>query len=374
MSTLKAEVVQIDEILTHPNADRLELARIKGWNVVVSKGAFKVGDLAVYLPVDSVLPADLERHLFPEGSKITLKNSRIRSIKIRGAISQGMLTTPDDLGLGNNAPGTDVTEILGITKYEPPEPEYQKVNGKFGVKTGGTAQINPHFKKYTDMENIKNHPDVFQEGEQVYISEKLHGTSARYGHAPRHYASTFSGKLKKFFHGIGIKLGLMDGYEFVYGSRNVQLQTGKNKSWYKVNVYAEILEQEKLQQKLRPNEFVYGEIVGDSIQKNYTYGCGPGEHKFYAYDVMVDGKWLDWDEFTMFCDVRGIARVPELYVGPYSKEIELKLRDGDSTIGGQKVREGVVIKPLIEGEYYGGRKVLKSISDAYYLADNSDFH
>jgi RNA ligase (TIGR02306 family) len=386
VSTLKVEVVAIDEILTHPNADRLELARVKGWNVVVGKGSFKAGDTAVYFPVDSVLPEDLERDLFPAGSKITLHKHRIRSIKIRGAMSQGMLVQLVQLFghfkadssfiskfRGKEAVhlevGDDLTEALGVTKYEPPEPEFNPKPSKWGIKTGGKAQINPNFKKYTDIENAKNFHTVFQPGEMVYISEKLHGTSARYGYVPRFHSGMF-GFFKRFF----MKMGWMSQHEFVYGSRNVQLQTGSNHPWYTEDVYKKILVQEDLKSKLKEGECVYGEIVGDRIQKNYSYGCKEGEHAFYAYDVMVDGKWLDHADFAKFCDERRIKRVPELYVGPYSKEVEMKHRDGDSTIGGQKIREGIVMKPLVEAVDICGRKVLKSISDAYYLEDNSDFH
>lgn len=91
MSTFKVEVFKIEEIAVHPNAERLELAKIAGWQVVVGKGVFQVGDLALYLPVDSVLPASLENRLFPPTSKVKLRNSRIRSIKLRGQMSQGMV-------------------------------------------------------------------------------------------------------------------------------------------------------------------------------------------------------------------------------------------------------------------------------------------
>lgn len=376
MSTLKVEVVQIDKVDVHPNADRLELAQVKGWNVVVGKGNFQTGETAIYFPVDSVLPEDLELHLFPADSKIKLNKHRIRSIKIRGAMSQGMLVPVWDLEqwLQRDVDvGEDVTELLGVVKYEPPEPHFSP-NPRMGKKTGGKAQVNPHFHKYTDIENVKNYHTIFQDGEPVYISEKLHGTSARYGWVPRFYGPGLLGAIKTKVMSKLEAWGLVSPYQFVYGSRNVQLQNGTNKSWYSDDPYTKILNQENIKNKLKPGECIYGEIVGDRIQKNYNYGCGPGEHQFYAYDVMKDGRWLNHAEFAAFCDTRGFKRVPELYVGPYSKEIELAHRDGDSTIGGQKIREGVVIKPQVEEVSICGRKVLKSISDAYYLEDNDDFH
>lgn len=375
MSTHRVDVVTIDEILPHPNADRLELARVKGWNIVVGKNHFKSGELAIYIPVDSILPESLEEKLFPPDAKIKLHNHRIRSIKIRGAMSQGMLITPAEIGVTAGLfPGDDLADVLGITKYEPPVPGFQQPgNGKNRWGRRG-YQPNPNFEKYTHIENIKNYPNVFNDGEIVYISEKMHGTAARYGYVPRNYAHGLMGRLKRVWDNAFIKLGLKTEHEYVYGSHHVQLHDGHGKSWYRTDVYAKIGRQYELRDALKKGECVYGEICGDGIQKNYSYGCGPGQHFFMVYDVMVDGKYLNYTEFADWCDQRGFTRVPKLYVGPYSKEVELAHRDGDSTVGGQKVREGVVVKPIIEDVSTCGRKVLKSISDAYYLEENTEYH
>lgn len=382
MSTHRVEVVKIDAVEKHPNADRLELAKIGGWQVVTGKGNFQAGNLALYIPVDSVLPNSLELRLFPPGSKITLKKGRIRSIKIRGQMSQGMIIPLTDVEQelaatwdGKSKPpkyevGADLAGVLNITKYEPPEvSEPQTMRTKKASKN----QINPHFKKYTDIENIKWYTDIFQEGEMVYISEKLHGTSARYGYVPRHYEG-FLAPVKTAVMNFLAKWGLAKSHQFVYGSRNCQLHTGSNKSWYSEDVYTKILNQEDIRAKLQPGECVYGEIVGHNIQTNYSYGCKEGEHLFFVYDVMVDGKWLDFPAFERWCGRRGFTMVPKLHVGPWSHEVHMKHRDGESTVGGQKVREGVVIKPVVDQDSICGRKVLKSISDAYYLEDNTDFH
>lgn len=367
MSELKVQVVSIDEILEHPNAERLELARIAGWNCVVRKGEYKAGDKVVYIPIDSVLPGELEGRLFPPDSKVRLEKSRIRTIKLRGAISQGLVITLDEAQLAPDTPvGTDVAEKLGITKYEPPmsgPSGESRGNKRAGARTG----VNSNFHKYTDIENFKHYPNLFEPGELVYVSEKLHGASARYGWFPTE-ANTFWKKVRKFF-------GLLPKYEFCLGSRNVQLQDRKYDGFYATNLWGKIAEQEKLHEKLAYGEAIYGEIVGDGVQAHYTYGCGKGEHRFYAYDAQVNGQWLDYYEFGSFCDRKGISRVPTLYVGPYDAEFVSSLRDGTSVIGGQPVREGVVIKPLVEKTCMIGRKVLKYISDTYLLKpDMTDFH
>lgn len=151
MSKLKVEVVQIDEVLPHPNADRLELARVAGWHCVVQKGRYATGDRAVYIPIDSVLSEQLEAKLFPPESKIKLHNRRIKTIKLRGAISQGLLVSPEEVGLERVSIGTDVAEKLGITKYEPPAKG--SPTSSAGIKP--KAHKNPLFREYTEIENWK---------------------------------------------------------------------------------------------------------------------------------------------------------------------------------------------------------------------------
>jgi RNA ligase (TIGR02306 family) len=362
MSELIVKAVEIDDVIPHPNADRLDLVVIAGWNCVVRKGEYKKGDLAIYIPIDSILPVELESKLFPIESKVKLTNSRIRTIKLRGAISQGLVIRPEEVGLTGVRVGDDVRDRLGITKFEP-----EQASIPSGMKSGAPRKkANSNFNKYTDINNFKHYNNLFEPGEEVYVSEKIHGTSARYGFYPTEVNSLWK-KIKRFF-------GMLPKFEFCYGSRNVQLQQKSYNGFYEENVYAKILKQEAIEDKLDWGEAIFGEIVGSSIQKGYTYGCKEGEHRFYAYDAMKDGKWLDYRDFVEFCDERGFTRVPELYVGPYCFEIVNELRSGDSTIGGQKVREGVVIKPVIEKISMVGRKVLKYVSDEYLLKDQTDFH
>lgn len=373
MSTLKVEIVKIDDVQKHPNADRLDLVVVKGWNVVAGREdpgtepRYKKGDIVIYIPIDSVLDPKLETFLFPPGSKITLEKSRVRTIKIRKAVSQGMVIDicPELIKmypkLAKVREGEDVTAILGIVKYEPPAPPVTMRGMAVSKK-----KSNPYFDKYTDLENFKNYPDLFKEGELVSITEKLHGTSHRMGKLPTS-ASTLWKKFLKF-------LRLLPEFEYVYGSRSRQLQDVMNqKVYYSKNVYCMIFNQYK--SKISNNEVVYGEIVGDGIQDGYMYGCKQGEWKFFAYDVKIDGKWLDREEFVEYCKSRDIPMVPTLYEGPFSIEKSKSLAKGDSTIGGQKVREGVVIKPMKEeNSYVVGRKVLKLINDDYLLRNNTDFH
>lgn len=378
MSNLLAEVVVIDAVGKHPNADRLDLLQVKGWNVVAGRRiptepAYKAGDKAIYIPIDSVLDEKLESFLFPPDGKIHLTKSRIKTIKLRGAVSQGMVVdvSPEleELYPGISALpiGADVCEILNLKKYEPPA--HSLPNSMKGGAHYTPRKNNPLFDKYCDIQNFKHYANLFTEDDQVYVTEKLHGTSARYGLLPTSCDRWWK-RVLRFFN-------LLPKFEFCYGSRNIQLQNQllKKQLFYKTNVYAAIAKQLDLASKLKPGEILYGEIVGDGIQKNYNYGCKRGEWRFFAYDVKINGEYLAPLDFMNWCDERGIERVPVVFLGQFLRSNVFPHVDGDSRIGGQKVREGIVIKPLHTNEVgITGRKVLKLISDDYLLGDQTEFH
>ena len=187
MGSHPVKIVRIDSVTEHPNGDFLELSHVGGWQIVTQKDTYEAGHTAIFIPIDSLLTTTLEEYLFPPDAKIKLSNHRIRSIKIRQALSQGMLINPRDDGLLALFPalskikvGDDVTEVLGVTKYEPPEPSYQQF-GNTRREGKRTLKNNPLFSKYTDIENWKHYTELFNSEEEVYITEKVHGTSARYG-------------------------------------------------------------------------------------------------------------------------------------------------------------------------------------------------
>jgi RNA ligase (TIGR02306 family) len=363
------EVVTVDDVVKHPNADRLEIAKVKGWYCVTGYGTFNKGDLAVYIPIDSVLPPQLESVLFPPDSKIKLTNSRVKTIKIRGAVSQGLLVHPVTVLPATHTRvkvGDDVKEQLGITKYEPPV----FMNAHSATRFPRPKQ-NPNFHKYTDIENYKNYPDVFNNEDLVYVTEKIHGTNFRCGWV-EFYPYTLWGKIKKF-------LRLAPKYEFVYGSHNVQLQHKfAPTTFYATNVYYEAVKKYSLKEQLRPGEVLYGEIYGDGIQKGYTYGCKAGERKLVVFDIQQDKTYLSLQD--AFSRVRKLELdfVPILHKGKFDINlIKEKFVKGPSVmVPSEPVREGVVIKPVTETtDPMIGRKILKLINDDYYLLpDNTDNH
>ncbi len=378
MSTFKVPLTTIKAIKPHGNADSLELAQVYDYDVIVPKNIFEVGNTVIYVPVGSVLGPEIEEILFPEGSKITLHNSRVRAIKIRGVVSQGMLVNPFEARIREKiidlAPlghylDHDVAEYLGITKYVEPVqslPQHMQTN----------PNANPYkvreFKEYTDIEHGKYYDRVLQDGEMVVITQKLHGTSARYGYFPRPTVSLLD-KARKW-------LGLLPEWHFCWGSRRAQIQAkpgqshpGFSSEAQGVNfgdVYTKIAVQENLRFKLPKGYSVYGEIVGWGIQKGFLYNCGKDEHNFYVYDVMKDGKYLDYKEAVMFCDSYGLNIVPLLYIGPYSKaEVDSKLTVNNIS---KETAEGVVVKPLLERSAPSvGRVIFKHINPEYLLLKNN---
>lgn len=380
MSSFAVRIERVVSVEPHPNADRLDLIQVRDWRCVAQKGDYKSGDPCVYFPVDSILPKSVESVIFGPDSKVKLTKSRVKTIKLRGAISQGLAVKPDVLlsvipewERRRLDVGSDITKILCVTKYEPPASEMP--TAMRGSQTS-KKQSNRNFHKYTDLENAKNYPDVFNPGERVVVTEKIHGTNFRAGYVKTE-VNTLWKRVLRF-------IGRLPSYEFAYGSRNVQMQDHRSnrKTWIQshtdvsVNVYEQAVNEYQLRSLLKAGEVVYGEIYGDGIQKNYTYGCDRGQRGLVLFDIMDDGKYLSPSDFITAAEEMGLPTAPVLYVGPYDASLIKSLTVGDSVLAPQqKIREGVVVKPVAESKHpMLGRKVLKFVSDDYLLRDNTDFH
>ncbi len=369
-STYKVPYTSILEINPHNNAERLEVATVYGFQVVVSKGRYKVGDKAVYIPIDSILPEKLEKILFPEDAKIKLHNSRVRQIKIRGLASQGMLINPDEItSLVNPAylkAEQDLKLILNVKKYEPPV-KASNLNAQ-GPKSRNKKNPHPLFHKYNGLDNIKWFPNKFNEQSMVVIQEKLHGTNARASVLPFE-ANTLKKRILKF-------LRLAPTTENCYGSNMVEISASRTyKGFYGEDVYGTVFNKMDVFSKLKLGESVFGEIVGPGIQKGYTYGLK--EHEFVLFDVKVlqpDGtqKWLSPSECKAFAIDRGFQFVPVVYEGPFNKELAYTLSRGPSVFDpNEKVREGIVIKAAENYSVEGNKQALKWVSEDY-LSDTSN--
>lgn len=376
MSTLSVEVKKILDVQKHPNADRLDLVQIDGWWCVTGKGNFKTGDLCIYLPVDSVLPQNLETFLFPPGSKITLKNSRIKSTRIRQVFSQGMALPVDDIvnagflvtvPLNKLKEGLDITSDLGITKFTPTAGPPSLRGGKIKKK----IYVNENFHKYTDIEHIRKFLSWFKPEDEVVAREKIHGTNYRVGYA-KNVANTWWKKGLKYF-------GFLPEYEFCFGSRNLQLTLNTHKSimngnpWVPKNAYERITVEYNMKKLLKPGEVLYGEIYGPNVQTNYHYGLSDGELGFVAFDVEVNGQYLSDAELEEWCTIRNIPLSPVIYRGTFNIGAIVKLNNGNSRMSpSQPTMEGVVIRPVTEYKDARGRKIGKLISEEYALKDDDE--
>lgn len=329
MSTLIVEVCKIENVLPHENADALDLAHIKGWQCVIPKGKYMPGDLITYIPIDALIP---EEHSERWGITKYLSKGRVRCARLRGEPSFGVIVDREDQ---NWAEGQDVAEFYGITKYLPP----------IKVGAGDAAPPHPLFVEYTDVENLRNFPDVLQEAEEVVVTEKLHGTNCR--------------------------IGLIEG-ELMAGSMSVRRQRPDDLSgslyWGPLAVQGVPPLLESLGRTHR-QVILFGEVFGSKVQ-SLNYGQ-IGTLGFRAFDILADGKYLDADAFGAVCAEFGVPTVPVLFRGPYSLETVKTLSEGNTTLGADHIREGVVVKPAMERvDPKVGRVCLKYIGDQYLFAKN----
>lgn len=352
MSTLIVEVCQIENVQKHPNADRLSVAQVKGWNVIIGLDQYKNGDLVTFIPPDCIIPPVLiEKHKL----EYLRSDGRTKNVKLRGYLSQGLVL---DVPEGKFKLGDDVSSVLGITKWQPPEPKYSAQNQ---TKKTSKKKINPLFDKYTDIENIKHYNDVFKEGDIVCVTEKIHGANSRYANLEIsiNRNQPIFDRIESWFK----KYILKHTHEFVYGSHNVQITYHSNrKSFYGEDVWGSIAKKYNLANVIPQDYIVYGEVFGQGIQ-DLTYGLSNVD--LVVFDIKYKNQYLDWDKVKDLCSQWNLKTVPELYVGEFSSDV-LKLTDGNSIICPTQIREGIVIKMLHEeNDPMIGRKILKSVSGDY---------
>lgn len=181
MSTFEVRAYHI-KIEEHPNADALELAKIGEYRSVVGKGQYEDGDLVLYIPEASILTPELIKEMGLEGRLAGSEQNRVKAIKLRGSISQGLIYPITDAILAHIDPerkleaflAYDWANYLGISKWDPPIPVHM------AGQVYHAGSICPKF----DIENFKAHPDVLKEGEEVLMTEKLHGTFCVVGILP----------------------------------------------------------------------------------------------------------------------------------------------------------------------------------------------
>ena len=331
MSKHSINVVRV-YLKKHPNADSLSIVNVRGWQVVVKTEEWQDGQLGVYIPPDYVVPERTEFEFLRRYCSIVdgkcqdetkvMKGYRIKVKKLRGELSQGLLI-PAPPGCKE---GDDVMELLGIGHYEPPLP----------VTFYGESERPPSIPiPCYDVEPWEQYPDLLVEGEQVIITEKVHGTNARF---------------------------VWWDDRLWCGSHHSWKREQSSSVWWRV-----ARETEGLVDWLKnhPGVAVYGEIYGDV--QNLKYGLRKGELRLALFDVFDKNRWLNpMEARALLPDFRW---VPTIYVGEWSKKL-VTLANGESLLakeaGGNHIREGVVIRPLNSRRTPEiGELVLKIVSSDY---------
>jgi hypothetical protein len=386
-------VEKVTEVLPIEKADKIENIKLGEWSVVSQKNQYKVGDLVIMIRPDAILPYDLiEKYQVREFLK---KGARVRVVRLKGCYSECLLLPINELEDSHLCQeGEEVSEVLGIEKYEEPErvqsnePSIPKVyfqwkkiysfkmwksylNYLFHQRKKKKLNANPNFFKYHKFENKKN-VKIFKEGDPVVITEKIHGTNFRCG-LVRKTNFTLKEKIKRFF-----RLPVNE-FEFLYGSHNVQLTGSSKKGYYDTNVYLEAVGKYNLESLLKElhelyegDVIIYGEVYGPTIQKGYEYGLT--ERKLAIFDIQIDGEYVENDIFNLLCKRLDLPTVPFLYDGPYSEEVCQKYTTEVSVIDNKTVREGCVVKCPSGNRH----RIFKSINPEYKIKQDkenlTDFH
>lgn len=345
MSTLRvtAEVLTVHE---HPNADALELAQVGLYRAVVAKGAYRTGEVAVYIPEQSVLPPGLIEELGLTGRLAGGEANRVKAVRLRGELSQGIVCRPKALAdvdlVRAAAERTDFAERLGVSKWVPPVPPTMN----------GEVESAPDLLPWVDIENIQRYPDIFTPGEPVVLTEKLHGSAC--------LLTYVAGEDRVYVSSKG------------FGAKSLALREDpRNLYWRAIRGHGVAETAARLCERLGATRVgVFGEVYGAGVQ-DLTYGAdGRRETLGYAaFDVSaeIDGvvRWLDAAEA-----LEGeLPLVPRLFSGPYDIARILDVASGRETVSGRELhlREGVVIRPAVErySTVTGGRAIAKAVSPAY---------
>jgi RNA ligase (TIGR02306 family) len=321
-----ASIRIISDIQPIEGADAIELAIVDGWKVVVAKTVgHQIGNKVVYCEIDSFLPIEPEFEFLRKSSFKKMGDEegfRLRTIRLRNTLSQGLLIPLDDaievmkrrsgeVYIEMLEVGRDVSQLLGIQKYEPPIPAELagKVKGLF-----------PSFLRKTDEERVQNLKAEYEEWKSsdkiFYVTEKLDGSSA-----------TFYIK------------------DDVFGvcSRNLELLETEGNTFWKV---ARELDLETKMREFGGNFSLQGELIGEGIQGNPYRFKGHTVRFFNVFDIDM-GEYLPLGKSKFTTEHLGLVTVPildESFKLPQTIDELLNYADAKSVLNPNFDREGVVIR------------------------------
>ena len=406
----RAPIVRIEALLPHPDHDttNLELVVSNGYQLVVRKGQFSVGDLAVQIFPDTIVPCTepfkfiWEKYVTIDGT-VPANRRRITVRKFRKEWSEGLLLPASEfyeefktaykLEDGSTigqflTPGVDVSDLLGLEHYDPDvhaanAPTAGGVSVKGPKRKGryprsilgwikfiwraltGSGKLKvedvPFHVPTYDVDALKNYKNAFDNLEAMVLDTSGCMTMA--------YTHPVTVVVTEKVHGSNARFVYLDG-EMYAGSRQLWKAKDSNCVWRKA-----LKQNPWIEDWCKEHEgfALYGEVA--PTQGGFSYGCKDGEVKFFWFDIYTPGKeWVDYDDYGTYGINEAIGKymVPLLYYGPYNFEKISKLVDGTSiAAGGKHIREGVVIRTAREVSQRGlGRTQLKLVSNVFLERDN----
>jgi RNA ligase (TIGR02306 family) len=331
MSTHSVSIIEIGEVRPHQNAERLEIVPVNGWQAVVRKGEFKPGDRAIYIEPDYTVPTDRPEFAFL--AKDGKERHRLKAVRLRGVLSFGLLI-PVPAALADRLVGEDVMEALAIERYVPamraslaasdalPEAEWPRLYA-------------PKF----DVESYQKWPDIIEPDEQVWVTEKVDGASARYvWHDGRLHIGSRSQWLKD--EGTHIWKRALDAAPAI-------------RSWCEAH----------------PDVILFGEVYG--WVQSLRYGAEPGEVRFAAFAALDRDAWIDLPDLHARLMAAGVPVAPMLWRGPLDLAAVQEVAEADSALSTEtQMCEGVVIVPERQRRHPEiGRVALKLISNRFWESE-----
>lgn len=379
MSDWTPSIVKIEKIEKHPDADALEIVTVLGDYPIITKlGEYRVGDIAGYIPIDSIVPdtnqfyflcprsyekyedenGELQqRQLGPKFilGEVPEKYRIVKAKKIRGVYSQGMLLNPYSFikssppnGLADafcnnktSSIGMSIVDAIGLKKWEEPEEENLP-----GLKTRAADQASPPKGwsiPYYDIEGLRKYASCIKEGEEIVLTEKLHGSNAGFSH---------------------------DGEQLWVKSRNFYKKMDSDDMWWDVAIRYDLAN--KLAKY--PMMVFFGEIYGQV--KGYRYDsqivAGTLEPKIRFFDILdaKTGRYFDYDVMMAMLTDLGLDGAPLLYRGLWlDKDVMYAYAEGNSTLNAKHIREGFVLRTAISRfePKLNSRMQIKLVGEGYNL-------
>jgi RNA ligase (TIGR02306 family) len=333
-----SSIRRVDSIVPIAGADAIECAVIGGWSVVVKKDEFKIGDLAVYCEIDSWIPTELAPFL-SKGKEPRVYNGvsgeRLKTVRLRGQISQGLLLSRFVVldKIGEIFEGQDVSEILGIQKWEAEIP---------AQLAGVTKGLFPSFIQKTDQERVQNLVEVIAETARTHhrfeVTEKLEGSS--------------------------MTVFMRDG-EFGVCSRNLELKFSESNAFWAAAIKYDIENKMRL---IGLNDIaIQGELIGPGIQGNIYNLTTPEFHVFDVYNIR-EGEYLTPQLRRDIVAMLQLKHVPvimsDVMLPSGNVQDILAMAEGKSMLNDKQEREGIVFKSVIGGVTF------KAISNRYLISQS----